>query len=61
MARFASSYLPLPAANGGELSMGGMREGFGLILVAVLTSFAADIIASLGDRCVRLIRLGGLR
>jgi CDP-diglyceride synthetase len=61
MTRFASSYLPFPTANGGELSMGSMREGFELILVAFLTSFAADIIASLVDRFFGLIRLGGLR
>ena len=61
MTRFASSYLPFPTANCGELSMGSMREGFGLILVAVLTSFAADIIAILVDRFFGLIRLGGLR
>ena len=58
MTRFASSYLPFPTANGGELSMGSMGEGFELIFVAVLTSFAADIITGPVDRFFGLIRLG---
>ena len=42
----ATRDLPFPTAYGRKFSMRGMREGFELIFVAILASFATDVICS---------------
>ena len=46
MTRFATRHLPFPTTDCGKLGMRGVGVGLELILVAVLTGFAADIIFS---------------
>ena len=48
--RFAAGNLVLPAAQGGQLSVGGMRISFELIFVTVLAGVAANVIT--GGRLV---------
>ena len=44
MACFATGHFPFPTAYVCELGMRSMREGFELILVAILAGFTADVI-----------------
>lgn len=59
--RFAASYLAFPTADRGQLGVRSVREGFELILVALLTGFAADIVSGAVGCGFGLARFNGLR
>ena len=61
MARLATRHLVFPTADFDELRVRGVREGFELILVAVFTSFTADIVFRLVCRSLALHRFRRVR
>lgn len=61
VARFAASYLAFPTADLGQLGVRSVREGFELILVALLAGFAADVIFGAVGCGFGLARFNGLR
>jgi len=56
----AAGHLPFPATYRCELGMGGMREGFELIFVAILAGLAADIVFANVSCRLRGARLNSL-
>ena len=56
MTRLTTRHFIFPTADFYELRVGGVREGFELIFVAVFTRVTTDI--TVGFRLTRLIRVG---
>ena len=58
VAGLATRHLLLPTTKAGELGVGRVREGFELIFVAILTSFASYVLIRLVCRILALHRVG---